>query len=79
MTKLLVYKRNGGNIYDLVMLQKEKQRQEQHAEIQDEIIRGMRRTGTGYESSFNVDLPAVHSGHKTGLYHALRKLVGKCG
>lgn len=61
------------------MLQKEKERLEQKEEIQDEIIRSMRRSGVRYESSFNVDLPAIHGGHKTGLYHALRKLVGKCG
>jgi hypothetical protein len=78
MTKLLVYKKNGGNIYDLVMFQKEQERLEQQEEIQDEIIRGMRRSGIRYESSFNVDFPAIHGGHKTGLYHALRKLVGKC-
>ncbi|NMA01955.1 MAG: ISLre2 family transposase [Clostridia bacterium] len=78
MTKLLVYKKNGGNIYDLVMFQKEQERLVQKEEIQDEIIRGMRRSGIRYESSFNVDLPAIHGGHKTGLYHALRKLVGKC-
>lgn len=79
MTKLLVYKKNGGNIYDLVMQQKEKERVEQQIEIQDEIIKRMRRSGIRYESSFNVDLPAIHSGHKTGLYHALRTLIGKCG
>jgi hypothetical protein len=79
MTKLLVYKKNGGNIYELLMKKKQKQRLEQKEEIQDEIIRSMRRSGVRYESSFNVDLPAIHGGHKTGLYHALRKLVGKCG
>ena len=79
MTKLLVYKKNGGNIYDLVMFQKEQERLEEHAEIQDEIIRSMRRSGIRYENNFNVDLPAIHSGHKTGLYHALRTLIGKCG
>ena len=79
MTKLLVYKKNGGNIYDLVMLQKEQERLKQQAKIQDELIRCMRRSGTRYESSFHVDLPAIHVGHKTGLYHALRRLVGKCG
>jgi hypothetical protein len=79
MTKLLVYKKNGGNIYDLVMLQKEQERLEEQAEIQDEIIRSMRRSGIRYENNFNVDLPAIHSGHKTGLYHALRTLIGKCG
>lgn len=78
MTKLLVYKKNGGNIYDLVMLQKEQERLKQQAKIQDELIRCMRRSGTRYESSFHVDLPAIHVGHKTGLYHALRRLVGKC-
>ena len=70
MTKLLVYKKNGGNIYDLVMFQKEQERLEEQAEIQDEIIRSMRRSGIRYENNFNVDLPAIHSGHKTGLYHA---------
>ena len=39
MTKLLVYKKNGGNIYDLVMSQKEQERLEQKEEIQDENIR----------------------------------------
>jgi hypothetical protein len=79
MTKLLIYKKNGGNIYDLVMHQKEQERKEQQTEIQDELIRCMRRSGKRYDSSFNVDLPAIHNGHKTGLYHALRALIGKCG
>ena len=79
MTKLLVYKKNGGNIYDLVMQQKEKERVELQTENQDELIRCMRRSGKRYDSNFNVDLPAIHSGHKTGLYHALRTLIGKCG
>jgi hypothetical protein len=79
MTKLLIYKKNGGEIYDLVMLQKEKERKEQQIEIQEELIRRLRGSGKRYENSINVDLPAIHSGHKTGLYHALRKLVGKCG
>ncbi len=79
MTKLLVYKKNGGNIYDLVMLQKERERKKQQVEIQDELIRCMRRSGTRYDSNFNTDLPAIRSGHKTGLYNALRALVGKCG
>ena len=42
MTKLLVYKKNGGKIYDLVMLQKEKERKEQQIEIQEELIRRLR-------------------------------------
>ena len=79
MTKLLVYKKNGGNIYDLVMQQKEKERVELQTENQDELIRCMRRSGKRYDSNFNVDLPAIHSGHKTGLYYALRTLIGKCG
>jgi hypothetical protein len=79
MTKLLIYKKNGGKIYDLVMLQKEKERKEQQIEIQEELIRRLRGSGKRYENSINVDLPAIHGGHKTGLYHALRKLVGRCG
>lgn len=79
MTKLLVYKKNGGKIYDLVMLQKEKERKEQQIEIQEELIRRLRTTGTRYESRYNKELTAIHIGHKTGLYNELRKLVGKCG
>lgn len=79
MTKLLVYKRNGGKIYDLVMLQKERERKEQQEAIQDELIRSIRGSGTRYDSKFNVYLPAINNGHKTGLYNALRHLIGRCG
>jgi hypothetical protein len=78
MVKLLVYKKNGGKIYDLVMMQKEKECREQQIEIQEELIRRFRTTGT-YENRFNKELTAIHIGHKSGLYNELRKLIGKCG
>lgn len=79
MTKLLIYKKNGGNIYDLVMMQKEKERKEQRIEIQEELLRQFKTSGTRYGSRFNKELTAIHIGHKTGLYSELRKLIGKCG
>ncbi len=78
MTQLLVYKKNGGKIYDLVMLQKEKERREEHAKIQDNLIRRMRGAGRKYENSFNVELPAIQTGQKSGIYHALRQMRGIC-
>jgi len=79
MTKLLVYKKNGGNIYDLVMLQKEKERKEQKIEIEEKLLRQFKTSGTRHQSHFNKELTAIQIGHKTGLYNELRKLVGKCG
>lgn len=78
MTQLLVYKKNGGKIYDLVMLQKEKERREEHANIQDDLIRRMRGADRKYENSFNVELPAIQTGQKSGIYHALRQMRGIC-
>lgn len=79
MTKLLVFKKNGGIIYDLVMLQKEKERKEQKIEIQEELLWQFKASGIRHTSRFNKELTAIHIGHKTGLYKELRKLVGKCG
>jgi uncharacterized protein YifE (UPF0438 family) len=79
MAALRIYKKNGGNVYDLVMAQKEKERNEKKAHIQEQIIRSLRNASTKYENIINTRLTVIDRGHKTGLYKELRNLIGRCG
>ena len=47
--------------------------------IQDELIRELKGTASGYENVWNRNLPAVKAGRKTGLYNELRSIIGRCG
>ncbi len=79
MSKLIIYKKNGGKIYDLVMARKLKEAKNKKQVIQDELIRELKGTASGYENVWNRSLPAVERGQKTGLYNELRSIIGRCG
>ncbi|WP_373898739.1 hypothetical protein ACER0A_005315 [Haloimpatiens sp. FM7315] len=76
MSKLLIYKKNGGKIYDLVMAQKIKEKREKKEHIQDQIIRELRCSANKANSSYDNSLTAIERGEKAGLYNALRSIVG---
>lgn len=76
MSKLLIYKKNGGKIYDLVMAQKLKEKAEKKEYIQDKLIKKIRYSANKYGYSYNKSLPAVERGKKTELYNELRAIIG---
>ena len=79
MAQLKVYKRNGGKIYDLVMAQKKKEQREKKIQLQDELIKSLRKSTGKYENAINTEITAIEKGHKTGLYKELRSIIGRCG
>lgn len=79
MSKLRIYKKNGGKIYDLVMAQKRKEEKEKTQQIQDELIQGLKKTTGKYENAWDNSLTAINKGHKNGLYKELRAIIGRCG
>jgi REP element-mobilizing transposase RayT len=78
MSKLLIYRKNGGKVYDLVMAQKTKKSKEKKQQIQDELIKDLRNSSNRYSVSWSSSLPAVTRGEKTGLYNELRSIIGMC-
>ncbi|WP_102398661.1 ISLre2 family transposase [Haloimpatiens massiliensis] len=76
MSKLLIYKKNGGKIYDLVMAQKIKKKRENKEHIQDKLISELRCSANKSKSPYDISLTAIDRGQKTGLYNALRSIIG---
>jgi len=79
MAQLRIYKRNGGKIYDLVMVQKKKEQKEKEIREQEELINSFRRASARHEDAVNTNLTVLQAGHKTALYRALRGIAGRCG
>lgn len=79
MSKLLIYKNNGGKVYDLVMAQKINKEKEKKEYIQDELIKEVRNSANRYNDTWNSRPTAIARGEKTGLYNELRAIIGRCG
>ena len=79
MSKLRIYKKNGGKVYDLVMAQKVKEQNEKKVQVQERIIKSLRNSSIKYENILNTRFTAIDKGHKTGLYKELRNIIGRCG
>jgi hypothetical protein len=79
MSKLRIYKKNGGKVYDLVMAQKVKEQNEKKVQVQERIIKSLRNSSIKYENILNTRITAIDKGHKTGLYKELRNIIGRCG
>jgi len=79
MSKLLIYTKNGGRVYDLVMAQKQRKAVIKKREEQEILIKELRRLSSGYENVWNSKLTVLEKGHKTGLYNELKWLRGLCG
>lgn len=76
MSQLLIYKKNSGKIYDLVMAQKLKESKDKQVLEQESYIKSLRKSVSKYYGSWNSRLTAVATGKKTGLYKELRSLIG---
>jgi len=79
MSKLIIYKKNGGKVYDIVMAQKQKKLASSRQEIQEKLIKELKKSSNRYESVWNSNLTVIHKGSKTGLYKELRRIIGICG
>ncbi len=77
MSQLLIYKKNGGKIYDLVMAQKRKESKYKQVLEQESYIKTLRQSAGRYYDSWNCSLPAVAIGQKTGLYKELKSIIGR--
>ncbi|HEY5585653.1 MAG TPA: ISLre2 family transposase [Ruminiclostridium sp.] len=76
MAQLRIYKKNGGKIYDLVMAQKKKEKQADDHELQDKLIRELKKTSSNrYLSTWNSNITVLNKGHKTALYNSLRGII----
>jgi len=77
MAQLIIYKKNRGNVYDLVMAQKIKEARNKKIEIQESIIKSITKTSISkYSNAWNSNLTTIKKGQKTGLYKELRRLIG---
>lgn len=75
MAQLRVFKKNGGKVYDLVMAQKKKEEQVMNQELQDQLIRELKKTSNNkYLNCWNSKLTVLEKGHKTSLYNSLRNI-----
>lgn len=75
MAQLRVFKKNGGQVYDLVMAQKKRKHQEKEHKEQDNLIRELKRVSSNrYLSTWNSNLTVLEKGHKTALYSGLRSI-----
>jgi hypothetical protein len=79
MSKLLIYKKNGGNVYDLFMAQKQKELAARKQELQEKLIKELKESSSKYGEVWNSNLTVIQKGHKTGLYNELRRIIGRCG
>ena len=49
MSKLLIYKKNGGKIYDLVMEQKKREEKDKTQKTQESLLADLKKRASGYE------------------------------
>ena len=79
MSRLRVYKANGGNIYDLVMYKKEKEEREVTEKIKEQFDKTIRKRRQNYTDTWNNQPVATQMGKRNGLYYELKGLRGICG
>lgn len=76
ISRLRIYTKNGGKIYDLVMAQKMKKEKEKKIKIQEEMIKNLRNVTDKYGEAVNTNITAIDIGRRTGLYRELRNQIG---
>lgn len=78
MSRLRVYRQNGGNIYDLIKYQKKKQEREIKQEILKEIDRSIKKKRENYTDVWNSSNIATDMGKMNGLYCTFKAFRGIC-
>lgn len=79
MARLRAFAWNGGNIYDLLMYRKCKERQEEQDEERDTIVKRARERMSKYNDSMNHSLESIDVGKVGILYKTMKGIRGHCG
>jgi hypothetical protein len=79
IAKLRAFVWNGGNIYDLLMYRKYKERQEERDEERDAIVKSARARISKYNDSMSHSVGAIESGKVGTLYEIMKSIRGYCG
>lgn len=79
IAKLHVFAWNGGNIYDLLMYRKYKERQEERDEERNIIVKSARERMAKRYNSINYSLSAIDTGKVNWLYETMKGIRGICG
>lgn len=79
MAKLRAFAWNGGNIYDLLMYRKYKERQEERDEERDTIVKRARARMSKYNDSMSHSVGAIETGKVGTLYEMMKSIRGYCG
>ena len=79
MSKLRIFKWNHGNVYDLVMYRKYKERKEEMEMMQDKIIRNARRQVGKSITKQDCTMNVLTNGKVDSLYETMKAYRGICG
>jgi hypothetical protein len=79
MSRLRAFKWNNGNVYDLVMYRKYKERKEKMELQQDELIKEARKHVGNKSISYTSNIQAIANGRKNWLYETMKGYRGICG
>ena len=78
MSRLRIYRQNGGKVYDLMKYQKRKQEREVKQEILKEMERKIKRKRENYTDVWNSSNIATDMGKMNGLYCSFKAFRGIC-
>lgn len=79
MTRLRVYKANGGQIIDLFKYKKEQQERLIREEIHDKVDKEIRKKAKRYHDVYSHETVAYSTGKVTGMYQLSKMIRGICG
>ena len=79
IAKLRVYKWNQGNVYDLVMYQKYREKKEAQEYLQDEMIREARARIAKKGNRYKSNMPMLERGKNDIYYETIKAYRGICG
>ena len=79
MARLRAFAWNGGNIYDLLMYRKYKERQEERDEERDTIVKRARARMSKYNDSMSHSVGAIETGKVGTLYEMMKSIRSCCG
>lgn len=79
IARLRAFAWNGGNIYDLLMYRKYKEKQEEKDEERDTIVKRARDRMVKRDTSINHSLGVIECGKVNSLYEMMKGIRGICG
>ena len=79
IARLRAFAWNGGNIYDLLMYRKYKEKQEERDVERDIIVKRARDRMAKRDTSINHSIGAINSGKVNWLHEMMKGIRGICG